>query len=251
MHIFLLELCVESLEAAQAAERGGADRIELCDRLDMDGITPAEELTAAVVHSLSIPVHVLIRPRDDDFVYSATEFNQMRQQVSWARQAGAAGVALGVLRADHRIDIDRNRELVELARPMKVTFHRAFDKAPNLSEALEAVIGLGADCLLTSGGAPDVLAGVEQLEKIVRQAGDRIQIMAGGGLKLASMVEILERTGLHSLHGSLSRGAGERAAKNSSGDTAASAAEILEADVRTAVRLMSDHFAAKETAAVR
>jgi copper homeostasis protein len=169
----------------------------------------------------------------------------MREQVQCAKEAGAAGVALGILQADARIDVDRSRELTELARPMKVTFHRAFDRTPDMGEALETVIGIGADCLLTSAGAPDVLAGAEQLEKLVRQAGDRIQIMAGGGLKLASMAEVLERTGLHCLHGSLTRKAGGIV----NGDTATGNAEILETDVRTAVRLMHSHFAARELAA--
>jgi copper homeostasis protein len=250
MKTFFFELCAETMKAALAADRGGADRIELCVRLDIGGITPPEQLTTAVVQALSIPVHVLIRPRGGNFVYSAAEFNQMRQQVQWVKQAGAAAVALGVLRPDHCIDVDRSRELVELARPLKVTFHRAFDRAPDLAEALETVISIGADCLLTSGGAPDVLAGAQQLEKIVKQAGERIQIMAGGGLKLASMVEVLERTGLRCLHGSLTRRAGEAVPESVNGDGTASEAEILEADVRTAVQLMRDHFAAREAAAL-
>jgi copper homeostasis protein len=245
MKNYLFELCAETLQAAQAADRGGADRIELCIRLDLGGITPSEQLITATVKAISIPVHVLIRPRGGNFVYSASEFDQMREQVQCAKEAGAAGVALGVLQADAHIDVDRSRELTELARPMKVTFHRAFDRTPNMGEALETVIGIGADCLLTSAGAPDVLAGAEQLERLVRQAGDRIQIMAGGGLKLASIAEVLQRTGLRCLHGSLTRKAGESV----NGDTAAGKAEILEADVRTAVRLMRTHFAARELSA--
>jgi copper homeostasis protein len=238
---FLFELCVETLQAAQAAELGGADRIELCDRLDIGGVTPGEKLISTTIQELSIPVHVLIRPRGGDFVHSAAEFEQMKRQVHRIKQLGAAGVALGVLLADGRVDEVRSRELVELARPMMVTFHRAFDRTPDMSEALEAVISAGADCLLTSGGAPNVLAGVKQLKTLVIQAGERIQIMAGGGLKLASMAEVLEQTGLRCLHGSLTRRAGD--GLPDSGKTA-SQAEILQADVRTAVGLMSGHFAA-------
>jgi copper homeostasis protein len=239
MKSFLFELCVETLPAAQAAEQGGADRIELCDRLDLGGITPGEELASATIQALSIPVHVLIRPRGGDFVYSDGEFEQIRQQIQWVRQMGAAGVALGVLLADGRVDVARSRELVELARPMKVTFHRAFDRTPEMDEALEAVIRTGADCLLTSGGAPDVLAGVKQLKRMVIQAGDRIQIMAGGGLRLDSIAEVLEQTGLRCLHGSLTRRAGECPPES---DKTEGKAAILEADVRTAVRLMQGHF---------
>jgi copper homeostasis protein len=149
---------------------------------------------------------------------------------------------LGVLLADGCVDVDRSRELVELAHPMKVTFHRAFDRTPDMAAALESVICAGADSLLTSGGAPDVLAGVKQLKTLVIQAGDRIQIMAGGGLRLASMVEVLEQTGLHCLHGSLTRKAGDGPPVS---DKAKGQAEILEGDVRTAVRIMQEHFASQ------
>jgi copper homeostasis protein len=224
MTTFLFELCVETMQAARAAERGGADRIELCSRLDVGGVTPGERLTEAAIRSLSIPVHVLIRPRPGGFAYTAGEFAQMRQQVQWVKEHGAAG------------------ELVELALPMKATFHRAFDETPELAEGLEAVIETGADCLLTSGGAPDVLAGAESLKNLTRQAGNRIQILAGGGLKLASLAEILERTGVSCLHGSLTRRAGEHLAAGGNGHTAAGEADILEADVRTAVRLLHNYF---------
>jgi copper homeostasis protein len=245
MKAFLFELCVETLQAAQAAEQGGANRIELCDRLDIGGITPGEKLVNTTIQALSIPIHVLIRPRGGDFVYSAVEFDLMKQQILWVKQAGAAGVALGVLLADGRVDVVRSRELVELARPMKVTFHRAFDRTPDMAEALEVVIRTGADCLLTSGGAPNVLAGAKQLKTLVIQAGDRIQIMAGGGLRLSSVAEVLEQTGLRCLHGSLTRRAGERFPKSVITDLTNSQAAILEDDVRTAVRLMHGHFAAE------
>jgi len=245
MKAFLFELCVETLLAARAAQQGGADRIELCERLDIGGVTPGEKLISATIQALSIPVHVLIRPRGGDFIYSAREFDLIKQQIQWVRQAGAAGVALGVLMGDGHVDVERSRELVELARPMKVTFHRAFDRTPEMDEALEAVISTGADCLLTSGGAPNVLAGAKQLKMLVKQAGGRIQIMAGGGLKLASMVEVLQQTGLRCLHGSLTRRAGERFPKSVISDLTNGQASILEDDVRTAVRLMQGHFAAE------
>ena len=244
MKTFLFELCVETLHAAKAAERGGADRIELCSRLDIGGGTPDHGVTKAIIEALSIPVHVLIRPRGGDFAYSGSEFDLMRQQVGQAKSAGAGGVALGVLAANGRVDLERSRELVELARPMKVTFHRAFDETPEQGSTLEAVIETGADCLLTSGGAPDVLRGAESIARLVLQAGDRIRIMAGGGLKLASMGQLLERTGVCYLHGSLTRRVETRNGKIANGHTAAGAADILEADVRAAVELLHTHFAA-------
>jgi copper homeostasis protein len=165
-------------------------------------------------------------------VYSAAEFEQIKQQIEWMKEAGAAGVVVGVLRADGSVDVPRSRELVELARPMKVTFHRAFDETRDKAEALEAVIATGADCLLTSGGAPDVLTGAEELGRLVHQAGGRIQIMAGGGLRLANLSRVLERSGVPSVHGSLMRRGMGRAKIHGAG------AAILEADVRTVVGLL-------------
>jgi copper homeostasis protein len=238
MKTFLFELCSESLEAAQAAESGGADRVELCSQLAIGGVTPPLALTAATVRALSIPVHVLIRPRGGDFAFTATEFSAMMWQLEQVKDAGAAGVAVGVLLSDGRVDGQRSRELVELARPMAVTFHRAFDETPDLSEALETVIDTGADCLLTSGGAPDVLTGADSIAQLVRMARQRIQIMAGGGLRLANLVEVLHRSGVSCLHGSLTR----------KSDFNGSAWDRLETDVRECVRLMRSEFEEVETA---
>ncbi|MGA2806831.1 MAG: copper homeostasis protein CutC [Terracidiphilus sp.] len=239
----LFELCAETLQAAHAGERGGAGRIELCARLEISGITPSQSLTAVVVQALSIPVHVLIRPRGGDFAYSASEFTLMRQQVQWVRASGAAGVVLGILLPDGHVDVSRSRELVELARPLKVTFNRAFDEASDLDKALEAVIATGSDCLLTSGGAADVHTGAARIAQLLRQAGDRIEIMAGGGLKLASLAELLERTGVRGLHGSLTRRPQECDRQRTNGHPAAGNADILEADVRAAVNLLHRYFA--------
>jgi copper homeostasis protein len=246
MKTFLFELCVETLNAALAAEQGGADRIELCARLDLSGITPDERLITATLHALSIPVHVLVRPRGGNFVYSAEEFKQMRLQLQHVKEAGAAGVAMGILLPDGRIDVERSRELVELARPMKVTFHRAVDETPDLGAALEAVIKTSADCLLTSGGAPNVLTGITQLAQLVKQAENRIQIMAGGGLDLATIGEVLERTGVRCLHGSLTRKAVNCGPESFNEHTAVGNADILEANVRKAVQLMQGHFAKRQ-----
>ncbi len=225
---FLFELCADSLPAALAAQAGGADRMELCEQLEIDGLTPASSLLTSVLRSVSIPVHVLIRPRGGDFVYSPAEFALMRQQVLDAKAAGAAGVAIGMLHADGRIDVARTRELAQLARPMKVTFHRAFDKTVHQESALEDVIRVGADSLLTSGGAPNVLAGAEQLGRLKRQAGERLEIMAGGGLRLSNLAEVVRRSGVTCLHGSLASSPGVEAAKDG----------WLTENVREAVRLL-------------
>ena len=237
MKTFLFELCGESLEAAKVGEAGGADRIELCAELRIGGVTPDFELARAVVEAISIPVYVLIRPRGGDFVYSAAECDFMRRQIEQARAAGARGVVLGILRADGRVDVERTRALIEQARPMAVTFHRAFDETRDLSEALEAVIEAGADCLLTSGGAPDVLSGSETIARLARQAGKRIQVMAGGGLALGVVAEVMRQSGATHLHGSLIR-------KNEEQKPAAGAT-VLECDVREAVRLMREAASAQ------
>jgi copper homeostasis protein len=234
MNSVFFELCIESMDAAAAAVAGGADRIELCSELHCGGITPASELTAVDFRSLAIPVHVLIRPRGGDFVYSAEEFELMRGQVAQAKRAGAGGVALGVLLRDGRVDVERTRALVELARPMDVTFHRAFDETRDLGEALDDVIATGAESLLTSGGAADVLTGAKLIGMLRHQAAGRIRIIAGGGLRLESLVEVVRRAGVYSLHGSLSRRNGSASAAHNG--------HALEDDVREAVRLLNGEY---------
>jgi copper homeostasis protein len=209
--------------------------MELCEQLEIDGLTPAPALLAGVLRSVSIPVHVLIRPRGGDFVYSPAEFALMREQVLQAKAAGASGVAIGILHADGRVDVARSRELAELARPMKVTFHRAFDKAVHQESALEDVMRVGANSLLTSGGALNVLIGAEQLGRLQRQAGDRLEIMAGGGLRLSNLAEVVRRSGVTCLHGSLASSRGEA---DLSRGAEAQADGWLTDNVREAIRLL-------------
>lgn len=238
---YLFELCAENLNSALSAEAGGADRIELCSQLSIGGVTPDHDLLTQVLQALTIPVHVLIRPRGGDFVYSGEEFLLLKQQTVEAKAAGAAGIAVGVLLADGRVDVERTRQIVELAAPMKVTFHRAFDEIPaetqSLSEALEDVMLTGADCLLTSGGEPNMLAGAEAIASLRKQAGDRLAIMAGAGLTLTNLVEVVEKTGVHYLHGSLTRKTGIVA--HAASDVSPSGVVLTE-DVREAVRLFKE-----------
>jgi copper homeostasis protein len=234
MTSFFFELCAESVEAARAAELGGADQIELCSMLAHGGVSPTAELMVASANAVSIPINVLIRPRAGDYVFSQPEYEQMFRTIDDARAAGAKGVAIGLLNPDGRVDVKRTRALVKHAHPLGVTFHRAFDESPALNEALEQVIETGAAGLLTSGGATEVLQGAERIGALQQQADGRIHIIAGGGLRLSSLVEVIRRSGSFSLHGSLTNGNGSNGHKL---DTAR-----LESDVRQAVRLLRDEF---------
>jgi copper homeostasis protein len=199
------ELCAETVYAATVAERGGADRVELCVNLAVAGMTPPVAMVREAVEAISIPLHVLIRPRAGDFAYTPEEFALMRAQIEEVKALGVQGVVLGVLRSDGRVDVERTRELVEAARPMKVTFHRAFDEVADMTEGLEAVIATGADLLLTSGGRATVLEGAGTIAELVRQAKGRIEVMAAGGVRPENLEEALQRTGAPWLHGSLLR----------------------------------------------
>ncbi|HZL28774.1 MAG TPA: copper homeostasis protein CutC [Acidobacteriaceae bacterium] len=199
----VFELCAETLEACLLAKAGGADRIELCSMLDVGGLTPSRELTEQAIHRSGLPVHVLLRPHADGFVYSASDFASILAELQYAQRVGAAGVVLGILNADRTVDRTHTRALVELAAPMEITFHRAFDEVPEVDPALEDVIATGCHRILTSGGAPDVLAGADILARLVTRAADRIQIAVGGGLRVSNAQEVRRRTGARHFHGSL------------------------------------------------
>lgn len=204
MGTIIFELCAETMQACVAARDGGADRIELCSALSEDGLTPSHGLLQEAIAQSGLPVHGLVRPRGGDFVYSPAEIAVMQRDILHMRELGAAGVVLGLLHRDATVDVEATRRLVQLARPLKVTFHRAFDGTPSLEEALEDVIAAGCDRVLTSGGRSDALQGADVLARLVLQAGDRIEVAIGGGLRLANAAELALRTGASSFHGSLS-----------------------------------------------
>jgi len=201
---FVVEISVESVERAVAAERGGALRIELCGSLDIGGVTPGVELMREVRARVSVPIFSMVRPRGGDFVYSAAEFEEMRAAIKAARSTGMDGVVLGLLKADGTVDVARTAELVRSAAPLPVTFHRAFDESADLAAALEDVIATGATRLLTSGGSATASEAVALIAELVRNARVRIAVMPGSGVTAGNVAEIAVATGATEIHAGLS-----------------------------------------------
>jgi copper homeostasis protein len=195
----LIEVCAFSLEACLIADRAGADRIELCAGPAEGGLTPSAGLLTLARQQCRLPIHAMIRPRGGDFCYTETELAVMRADIDLARQLGADGLVLGVLQPDGAIDAARMRELIDLARPLPVTFHRAFDLCRDPHEALDTLMQLGVRRLLTSGQQPTADAGLSLLRDLVKQANGRIEIMAGSGVN-AGNAGLLAQTGVDALH---------------------------------------------------
>lgn len=196
----ILEACVDSVESAIAAQTGGAHRIELCEDLLEGGTTPSAGMIEVCRERLHIPVHVLIRPRGGDFVYSDVEIEVMQRDIALARRFGAQGVVFGALHADGTVDVARTRALLGVSRPLSVTFHRAFDFTPDADAALDALIGLGIDRVLTSGQAPLAVEGIGTLARLVTRAAGRIRILAGGGLSEENIARVADLTGVQEVH---------------------------------------------------
>jgi copper homeostasis protein len=195
-----LEVVVQTVAEARAAVRAGVSRLELCVDLANGGTTPSVRLTRDVVAGVSVPVFVMIRPRAGDYVYSAHELDAMRTQVDEAIASGAAGLVLGVLQPDRRVDVPRTRALIDRAEGRPVTFHRAFDETPDLESALEDLIQAGASRVLTSGGAATAFDGTPRLAALVRRAGDRIGVLAGGGVRAHNVAVIVRDSGVREVH---------------------------------------------------
>lgn len=198
----LLEVCADSVEACVAAEEGGADRVELCTGLVEGGTTPSAGTIALALERVRVPIVVLVRPRRGDFLPSEVELATIERDVELARRAGVAGVALGALRADGFVDVAAMRGLVAAARPMEVVFHRAFDAVRAPLEALEALVELGIDRVLTSGGASSAEAGAERIAELVAAARGRIAIVAAGGVRPLHAASLVARTGVREVHAS-------------------------------------------------
>ena len=195
-----VEICVDSAAGAFAAERGGADRVELCDNLLEGGTTPSAGAIRVARRGLKIGLQVIIRPRGGDFLYSAEELEVMREDIQMAKQLGADGVVIGCLTPQGDIDLTRTAQLIDLARPLNVTFHRAFDMCRDPSKALEDLITLRVERVLTSGQEASCLEGSELISALRKQAAGRIIVMPGGGLTSRNIQRIVADTGVAEVH---------------------------------------------------
>ena len=196
----IYEICVDSVAGVRAAKDAGAHRVELCADLLEGGITPSLGMIRQARKVAGIDVNVIIRPRGGDFLFNDDEFASMRADIETAKAEGANGVVIGLLTAAGEIDRDRTRELVALARPLSVTFHRAFDVAADPFRALETLIELGVDRVLTSGQEPSVLEGLPLIAEVMKGAGDRIVIMPGGGITARNVERIVAATKPREIH---------------------------------------------------
>lgn len=196
----IIEIVVYNIDSALMAQQGAANRIELCDNPGEGGTTPSLGMIQRVRSQVNLDLFVMIRPRGGDFLYSHHEFEIMKADIMAAKRAGADGVVFGILTADGEIDVQRNAELIQLARPMQVTCHRAIDMTQDLEQALEACISAGFDRVLTSGGQAKAWQGLSAIARLKQKAGNRIKIMAGSGITEENAAEIVAKTEVSEIH---------------------------------------------------
>lgn len=196
----LVEACVDTARSARHAVAGGASRLELCANLVEGGTTPSSGLMSVIRKEILTPIHVLIRPRGGDFLYETDEIVTMLADIAEARRIGMAGVVIGALTADGRVEEDVTRRLVDAARPMAVTFHRAFDLALGPIEAMETLVRLGIERVLTSGQANTAVNGIPVIRELVGWSAGRVTVMAGGGIDETNALKIVRETGVKEIH---------------------------------------------------
>lgn len=194
-----LEVCAFSLESCLAAQKGGADRVELCASMYEGGTTPSAGLMKEVLKTVTIEVHVMIRPRGGDFCYTPAEIAVMKSDIEMAKLVGCHGIVLGILQKNGKVNTKQTTELVQLAQPLQVTFHRAFDMTPDPFEALESIIETGCNRILMAGQQNKVTDGLELLKALVKQSNHRIEIMAGSGVTPQNALKIAQM-GIDTLH---------------------------------------------------
>ena len=197
----VVEAAVDSFDAALAAESEGVQRIELCGPLHDGGTTPSAGLIARCSERLLVSMFVLVRPRGGDFIYSADELAIMTKDIAVVKELGADGVVIGSLTAQGDVDADTLSELIAVASPMRVGFHRAFDQLRDPEESLELLVSLQMDHILTSGGAATAIEGLDRIRRLVQRAGDRIGITAGGSITAANARAVVDQTGVSTVHG--------------------------------------------------
>ncbi|MBV6441147.1 MAG: copper homeostasis protein CutC [Haliscomenobacteraceae bacterium CHB4] len=194
------EICAVNIQSCLAAERTGAHRIELCSALDVGGLTPSQGLIRAAVHQLTIPVNVLIRPREGHFCYSDNELDIMLDDIRFCHEAGAHGVVVGALTADHQLDLPKMQAMQAMAGDMEIVCHRAFDFTGDPAAALEQLIAMGYHRVLSSGQSPSAYEGRFLLRKMVEHAADRISVMPGAGISADNIADIAKDTGAQEFH---------------------------------------------------
>ena len=195
-----LEICIDSYESFINAKEAGADRVEICSCLDLDGISPSVGLVSKISKEKNIEKVVMIRPRPYDFSYNDYEFEMMKEEIRIYKGFNIDGFVFGFLKKDGRIDIARTKELVDLSRPKEVTFHRAFDYSKDGEEVIDYLIEIGIKRILTSGKSPTAIEGIELLERINHKYGKRIEIMAGSGVNYSNIEEIYRKSGIKNFH---------------------------------------------------
>lgn len=201
----ILEIAANSVASALAAQQGGAGRVELCTALELGGLTPSHAQIALARERLQIPLYVLIRPRAGDFLYSELECETMQRDIETCASLGCDGVVLGVLDADGNVDIARCRTLIAAAGKLGVTFHRAFDLSNDPAQALEDIVTLGCERILTSGAQASALDGAALIRELVVQAAGRVAVMPGAGVTAQNIAALATATGAHQFHASAKR----------------------------------------------
>ncbi|MEJ7767755.1 MAG: copper homeostasis protein CutC [Chitinophagaceae bacterium] len=201
----LIEICCYNLSSCLVAQASGADRIEFCDNPAEGGTTPSYGAISLARKKLQVPLFPIIRARGGDFLYNDDEYLIMQQDVKTCKEIGCDGVVVGILNQDGSIDKKRSAKLVQIAYPMSVTFHRAFDRTRNLFDALEDIIDIGCERILTSGGMPTALEGTACISQLVKQANERIIIMPGAGIRSGNIENLVHSTRAEEFHSSASR----------------------------------------------
>jgi copper homeostasis protein len=237
---FEIEICTGNIGSVLAADRGGADRVELCENLAEGGTTPSFGTMVLAKEKSSLAVYVIIRPRGGDFVYSDTEMEVMLRDIQSAVEMGADGMVIGCLKPDGRVDLEKCRRLMEAGRGLPVTFHRAFDLTPDPFEALEDIKSMGISRILTSGQKEKAEDGMELLRELAKNAGTGLRIMAGSGIDESNIRALALGTGLHSFHASLREIAGERSPAGRKAVLDSHYQLTKEERVRALIKLMGD-----------